>query len=122
VTQRTEKVGKLARQVLGELIQGLKDPRIGFVTVTAVRVSPDLRLARVFVSVLGSEEEQKATMAGLSSAKSYLKTELGHQMRLKYTPDLVLQLDHKAEEAQRLESIFHELSIQDESHDEGEQQ
>ena len=122
MSQRTEKVGKLARQVLGELVQGLKDPRIGFVTVTAVRVSPDLKLARVFVSVLGSEEEQKATMAGLDSAKSYLKTELSHQMRLKHTPELVLQLDRGAEEAQRLETIFHELQIQDESQDEGEEQ
>ena len=109
MTQRTEKIGKLARQVLGEAIGSLKDPRVGFTTVTSVRVSADLRHALVFVSVMGDEDEQKETMEGLESAKAYLRGELGRQIRMKYTPDLHLELDTGPEEAQRLETIFRAL-------------
>lgn len=108
-SKRTERVQKLARQVLGEAIHELKDPRIGFATVTAVRVTPDLRHARVFVSVLGSEEEQTETMAGLDSARSHLRSELGRQMRMKYLPELTFELDHGPEEAQRLEGLLKRL-------------
>lgn len=114
MTQRMERVQKLARQVLGELIHDLKDPRIGFATVTAVRVTRDLRHAHVFVSVLGTDEEQKATMAGLESAKPYLRTELGHQMRLKYLPDLRFELDHMTEDALRVEKILHDIHLEEE--------
>jgi ribosome-binding factor A len=109
VTQRTEKVQKLARQVLGELIHDMKDPRIGFATVTTVRITPDLRHARVWVSVLGSEDEQKATLEGLNHAKAHLRSELGHQMRLKYLPELIFEIDHQVEEANRVEELLHKL-------------
>jgi ribosome-binding factor A len=104
-----EKVQKLARQVLGELIHDLKDPRIGFASVTEVKVTPDLRHARVFVSVLGSPEEQERTMQGLDSAKSHLRGELGRQMRLKYLPELVFELDRVEETAGRIEALIHKL-------------
>ena len=109
MTQRIEKVQKLAKEVLGEAIQQLKDPRVGFATVTTVKVSADLRYARAYVSVLGSEEERDKTMAGLRSATRFLRTEMGHQMRLRYTPELTFELDRSPEEAQRLESILREL-------------
>ncbi|MCA1704003.1 MAG: 30S ribosome-binding factor RbfA [Actinobacteria bacterium] len=109
MSQRLEKVQKLARQVLGELIQDLKDPRIGFTTVTTVRITPDLRHARVWVSVLGSEDEQKATLEGLASATPRLRKELGHEMRLKYLPELVFELDHQIDEAIRVEKLLHKL-------------
>lgn len=113
MSQRTEKVQKLARQVLGELIGELKDPRIGFATVTTVRITPDLRHARVWVSVMGSEDEQKATIEGLESAKPRLRKELGHQMRLKYLPELVFELDHQIDEALRVEELLHKLHEQE---------
>ena len=109
MTQRNEKIQKLAQEVLGESIQSLKDPRIGFVTVTGVKVSADLRHARVFVSILGSEEEQRATMAGLDSARSHLRSDLGRQIRMKYLPELIFELDHTPEEAQRMEELFRRL-------------
>jgi ribosome-binding factor A len=109
LSQRTRKVERLAREVLGEQIQNLKDPRVGFATVTAVRITPDLRHARVLVSVLGSEEEKKSTMAALKSATPMLRSELGHQVRMKYTPELVVELDTGADEAQRLEELFHQI-------------
>ncbi len=106
---RLDRVQRLAKQVLGEAIQDLKDPRIGFATVTAVRVTPDLQHARVFVSVLGSEEEQEQTMEGLRSAKAHLRTELGRQVRMKYSPELIFQLDHGPEEAERLEALIRRI-------------
>ena len=109
MTQRMERVQKLARQVLGELIHDLKDPRIGFATVTAVRITRDLRHAHVFVSVLGTEEEQSETMAGLESAKPYLRKELGTEMRLKYLPELDFELDRMTEDALRVEKILHDI-------------
>jgi ribosome-binding factor A len=114
VSQRVEKVQKLAREVLGEAIQSLKDPRIGFATVTAVRVTPDLHHARVFVSVLGSEEERKVTMEGLGSAIPFLRAEMGRQIRLKYLPELKFELDTGADEAERLESIIKQIHEQEE--------
>lgn len=109
MTQRTEKVQKVALEVLGEAIHDLKDPRIGFATVTAVRVTADLRHARVHVSVLGSDQERDDTMAGLRSAAPVLRAELGRQMRLKYLPELTFELDTSPQEAQHLEELFRKL-------------
>jgi len=112
MSQRTERVQRLAREVLGEEIQNLKDPRLGFATVTAVRVTPDLRHARVYVSVLGSDEERDSTMAALQSATPVLRTAVGRQLRMKYTPELVFELDTGADEAQRLEEILHRIKAE----------
>lgn len=113
MSQRTEKVQKLAKQVLSELIHDLKDPRIGFATVTTVRVTPDLKHARVWVSVMGSDDEQKATIEGLTSATPRLRKELGHQMRLRYLPELIFELDHQIDEALRVEELLHKLHDED---------
>jgi ribosome-binding factor A len=109
MSQRIQRVQSLAREVMGDLIQGLKDPRIGFVTVTAVRVSADLRHARVFVSVMGDSSEQSRTMDGLESAKPLLRAELSREMKLKYSPELVFELDHGAATAERLESLLRQI-------------
>lgn len=113
MSQRMEKVQKVARQILGEAIQELKDPRIGFATVTSVRISPDLRHARVRVSVLGTDEEQSETMAGLNSAKSHLRGELGRQVRMKYLPELAFELDQQAEDAEHLEELLRKIHQED---------
>jgi ribosome-binding factor A len=118
VSQRTERVQKLARQVLGEAIGSLKDPRVGFTTVTAVRITPDLRHARVLVSVLGDEETQRQSMAGLESAKPVLRAELGRQMRMKYLPDLVFELDEGAAEAEKIEGLLRKIHEQERAEDE----
>lgn len=118
MSQRMEKVQKLARQVLGELIHDLKDPRVGFATVTGVRISPDLRHARVLVSVMGTEDEQKDTMAGLNSAKPYLRGEMGRQMRMKYLPELVFELDHQLDDALRVEKLLHQIHEEKRNHPE----
>lgn len=109
MSKRTERVQELARRVLGELMHELKDPRIGFATVTGVRITPDLRHAHVDVSVLGSEEEQSLTMAGLQSAASRLQKELGHELKLKYTPELTFELDDTQQQAGRIEELLRKL-------------
>lgn len=106
MSQRLQRVQSLAREIMGDLVAGLKDPRIGFATVTAVRISADLRHARVFVSVLGDEDARRRTMSGLDSAKPYLRAELGRQLRTKYSPELVFELDHGADTAERLEELL----------------
>jgi ribosome-binding factor A len=104
-----ERVQKVAREVLGESIQSLKDPRIGFATVTAVKITSDLRHARVFVSVLGDDAERATTMEGLRSATPHLRGELGRQMRLRYLPELSFELDTGPETAQRVEELIKRL-------------
>ena len=115
MSKRTRRVEKLSAQVLSEEIARLKDPRIGFVTVTTVRVTPDLHRARVLVSVLGSDEEKEDTMRGLVSAAPHLRTHLGTQIRLKFVPELVFELDHAAETAERVESLLRRLHSEDSS-------
>lgn len=114
MSQRTERVQKVARQVLGDAIRTLKDPRVGFVTITAVRVSPDLRHARVLVSILGDDEARKESLAGLQSAKPVLRAELGRQMRMKYLPDLVFELDEGSDRAERIEELLHRIHQEEE--------
>lgn len=114
MSQRTEKVQKLAREILADELQSLKDPRIGFATIVAVRVSADLRHARVLVSVLGTPEEQEQTMKGLRSATPHLRSELGRQMRMKYLPELTFELDHGVEEAERVETLLRRIHEEEE--------
>ena len=113
-----ERLQKLARQVLGEEIQKLKDPRVGFATVTAVRITSDLRHARVLVSVFGTPEESRDTMAGLDSAKPHLRSELGRQTRMKYLPELDFELDTGPQQAQKLDEIFDRIHSQQPQGDE----
>lgn len=95
------------RAVLGEAIsRDLLDPRIGFVTVTAVRTSPDLRHARVSVSVLGDETAREATLAGLRSAHGFLQGVIASQLTLKHTPALTFEYDDSVERAARLTRLL----------------
>ncbi len=95
---------------VAEMLEGeLKDPRIGFATVTRVELSPDLRHGRVLVSVMGGEEQQQATMSGLHSATGYVRREVSRRMRLKRAPDLVFVLDRSLAESDRIEQLLHDL-------------
>jgi len=96
---RTTQVAGQVRQEVMDIIQhDLKDPRIGFVSITEVRMSPDLRSARVRVSVLGEPEEQKASLKGLISAKGLIRHELGRRLsNLKYSPEIHFEIDPSIE-------------------------
>jgi ribosome-binding factor A len=108
--KRSERVGDLIKREIGEIIERrLKDPRIGFATVTAVEVSEDLRHARVFVSVFGDQRVHEETERGLSSAKFFVQGEIGRRLRLKYTPELSFQLDRSLERGLRIDKIIKTL-------------
>lgn len=103
-------MGENIREVLGELIQRqVKDPRVGFVTITAVRVTPDLSKAHIYYTVLGDDREQRNTQAGLESAKPYLRTETGRRVNLKTVPDLEFHLDDAPEKGQQVDTIIEDI-------------
>jgi ribosome-binding factor A len=104
------RVNEALREVLSEGIATLKDPRIGFVTVTGVDTSPDLSHATVYVSVLGSERKREASMAGLQSSHGVLQTLVNRELRLKRTPQLTFQYDPTVERGVRLSRLIDELN------------
>jgi ribosome-binding factor A len=103
------RVNVAVREVLSaRLIEGLKDPRIGFVTVTSVDTSPDLRQARVYVSVLGDEQERAATLAGLNSSHGVLQLALARDLKLKHTPTLEFVYDESIDRGMRITELLDE--------------
>ncbi len=108
---RAVQVGAQVREEIMQIIRrDLKDPRIGFVSITEVRMSPDLRSARVRVSVLGGEDEGQATLAGLRSATGLIRHQLGRRLQnLKFTPDLRFELDPSIEYSVRISKTLREI-------------
>ena len=107
------RVNESVRQVLSESIGQLKDPRIGFVTITGVETSSDLRHARVYLSVLGAERKRAQTLAGLQAARSLLQAQLGRELRLKRTPQLAFEYDPSVERGVRMTKLIDELAPDD---------
>ena len=105
-SDRMRRVNEAVREVLSDAMKLLKDPRVGFVTVTDVRTAPDLRHAKVYVSVLGSEAERTGTMDGLASAHGVLQSAISRELRMKRTPTLEFVYDDTAERADRLERML----------------
>lgn len=106
-TARMRRVNEAIREILGDAIATeLKDPRIGFVTVTDVDTTPDLRAARVYVSVLGSEEERESSLAGLRSSHGVLQGKIASGMRMKRTPTLTFEYDDTAERGDRITRLL----------------
>jgi ribosome-binding factor A len=100
---RMRRINEVLRETIGSAIASdLEDPRIGFVTVTAVETSPDLRSARVYVSVLGDEQEREDTLAALRSSHGILQAAIAREARMKYTPKLTFHYDEGPERAMRL--------------------
>ena len=106
---RMRRVNEAVREVLSAHITAdLKDPRVGFVTVTSVETSPDLRHARVFVSVLGTPAEQEETLAGLRSSHGYLQARVAAELRMKHTPTLHFTYDDSIDRGMRIERLLRE--------------
>jgi ribosome-binding factor A len=108
------RVNEAVRQVLSEAVGELKDPRIGFVTITGVETSADLRHARVFVSVLGSEAKREKTLSGLTAAHGVLQARLARELRMKRTPQLAFEYDPTVERGVRMTQLIDELAPTDE--------
>ena len=106
-SDRMRRVDEAVRQVLSDAVaQDLQDPRIGFVTVTSVKTSSDLRHARVYVSVFGDDAERADTLAGLESARGALQRRLARELRMKHTPTLEFDYDDTIDRAMRVEQIL----------------
>jgi ribosome-binding factor A len=112
---RPTRVSEEFREILAEEIPRLKDPRVGFVTVIGVRVTPDLRHARVVYTSMGDERDRRATAAALRSAKGHLRKVIGRQVRLKVLPDLEFHEDETGRTADRIEQLLQELHRNEEA-------
>src|SRR5437762_9044505 len=106
MSDRMRRVNEAVRQVLSEAVGELRDPRVGFVTVTGVKTSPDLRHARVYVSVLGDNEAREASLAGLRSAHGFLQGLLATELKLKHTPALTFFYDDSIDRGMRITTML----------------
>ena len=108
--KRSERVAALIKQELGSvLLREIKDPRIGFVTVTDVHVSDDLKYARVFYTVLGDSQKQEETAKGLEQARGFLQRDLAHTLKLRFTPHLSFLTDSSLEEGMKIDGIIRKI-------------
>src|SRR3989449_2563841 len=105
MTERMRRINESVRQVLSEAVGQVKDPRIGFVTVTDVQTSPDLRHARVFVSVLGSKRKREQSLVALGAAHGVLQSRIGRELKLKRTPQLTFEYDPSVERGVRMSRL-----------------
>ncbi len=114
--QRSTRLNEVLKEEIANILaRKLKDPRIGFVTVTAVKVSSDLQHANVFVSIFGTEEEKKATFQSLNGAKGFVRSELGKRLRIKFLPDLSFLIDESVEEGIRISKLIEKVRKREES-------
>ncbi len=113
MSDRMRRVNAAVREVLSEAVGELKDPRIGFVTVTGVKTTADLQQAVVFVSVLGSERKREKTIQGLQAAHGLLQARIARELRLKRTPQLTFEYDPSVERGVRMTQLIDELAPDD---------
>jgi ribosome-binding factor A len=114
MTLRSNRVGEQMKKELSDIIgRKIKDPRVGFVTVTDVQVTGDLQQAKVFISVLGDDEKRQDTLIGLAKAKGFIRSEIGRRIRLRKTPELFFEFDESIDYGNRIESLIHELNKKD---------
>jgi ribosome-binding factor A len=108
--KRSDKVADLIQKEISQmLVKSIKDPRIGFVTITKVAVSEDCRFAKVYFSVAGTLSERERSVQGLESAKGYIRKELGRRIRLRYTPAILFQFDPSIEYAIHMEELIQSI-------------
>lgn len=107
---RSNRVGEQMKKELGEIIgRKIKDPRIGFVTVTDVQVTGDLQQAKVFISVLGDELQRENTLKGLAKAKGFIRSEIGQRIRLRKTPEITFEFDESIDYGNRIENLLYQI-------------
>src|SRR4051794_29761092 len=110
MSMRANRVAEQMKKELGGIIgQKLKDPRVGFVTVTDVEVTGDLQQATIFISVLGSESEKEDTLKGLNKAKGFIRTEIGQRIRLRITPEINFEFDESVAYGNRIDSLLRQV-------------
>lgn len=108
---RTGRVAEQIKKEISQLIQmELKDPRVGFITVTGVDVTGDLSLARIYISILGSDEQKEETLRAIGRAKGFLRSELGRRIRLRHTPDIEFRFDSSIEYGSHIEALLQQIN------------
>lgn len=108
---RANRVAEQMKKELGDILTlKIKDPRVGFVTVTDVEVTGDLQQATIYISVLGSDKEKQDTLLALTKAKGFIRSEIGKRIRLRKTPELQFEFDEALEYGNRIESILRDLN------------
>lgn len=108
--QRADRVKELLRQELSQIIsEEIKDPRVGFATVTDVELSSDLRHAKAFISVYGDEEKQKDTLQALERATGFIRSEVGKRIKMKHIPEIIFRFDKSIEHGARISQLLHEI-------------
>jgi ribosome-binding factor A len=123
MSHRANRVGEQMKKELGDIIgRKIKDPRIGFVTVTDVEVTGDLQQAKVFISVLGDEEQRENTLKGLAKAKGFIRTEIGHRIRLRKTPEIIFEWDESIDYGNRIDTLLHQLHKDEKPLEKGEEE
>jgi ribosome-binding factor A len=119
VSVRSEKVGSLIKEELGLIFQrNFSMSDYGFLTVTDVVMSPDLKIAKVYVSIFGDQERKKTSFAKIEAQKPSIRSMLGHAVQLRYTPEILFYLDDTLDRAMKLENIFHKIHESDTKKDE----
>ncbi len=115
---RANRVGEQMKKELSDIIgRKIKDPRIGFVTVTDVQVTGDLQQAKVYISVLGDDEQKENTLKGLAKAKGFIRSEIGQRIRLRKTPEIIFEFDESIDYGNRIESLIHQLHTESKPHE-----
>jgi len=113
VVTRNRRVAEAIKEAVGDILQSqMKDPRIGLASVVKVQASPDLRWAKIYVSVLGDDEAKRQTLAGLESGSGFIRSELGKRVRLHHTPELVFVMDDSIAYGVRISKLL--MDIKDE--------
>lgn len=108
---RANRVAVQMQKELGDILtRKIKDPRVGFVTVTDVEVTGDLQQAKVFISVLGKEQEKKDTLMGLAKASGFIRSEIGQRIKLRKTPDITFEIDEAFEYGNRIDTLLRDLN------------
>ena len=112
--KRPERVAQMVQQLLGEIFaRGMRDPRIGLVTITGVKMSPDLREARVYWTVHGDSEQRQHTAKALEKARGFLRHEIGLELKLRVTPDLHFTYDEAIDRGERIEQLIRQVHDED---------
>lgn len=114
MANRSNRVAEQMKKELGEIIaRKLKDPRIGFVTVTDVEVTGDLQQATVFITVLGDDRKRRETLKGLTQAKGFMRTEIGQRIRLRKTPELMFELDKSFDYGNKIDNLLKQIKTEE---------
>ncbi|MCL5289948.1 MAG: 30S ribosome-binding factor RbfA [Bacillota bacterium] len=115
MSHRPERIAEAIKKEAADLLRSeIKDPRVGFVTITGVEVTKDLSFAKIFISVMGSEDQRAETLNVLQKAAGYMRSEIGRRIKVRHAPEIIFKLDTSLDHGTRIMEILHEINRQEE--------